>query len=315
MTPQVTVGVDGSEESLAAARWAAREAVLREVPLRLLHVSAWPDAPEVPAGHAGAIAERDEALLREVAERAEKDHRGLEVRAERVRGRAAETLTAAANEADLLVLGSRGLGALAGFVAGSVSLAVVGAARQPVVLVRAKAPGALGSDGIVGSGGSGGSAGSDRSDRSGGSGGNVGSGGIVMGVDIYHPCEPLLGFAFTEAARRGLPLRLLHSWTLPASYGYASLVDPGAGEELGDRLVGGLDDLMEPWRKRYPEVGATAETVVGSAAYRMVEASRDAELVLVGRRRPHLPLGPHLGHVAHAVVHHSPAPVAVIPLG
>ncbi|MFJ9576728.1 universal stress protein [Streptomyces sp. NPDC101191] len=300
MTPQVTVGVDGSEESLAAAHWAAREAVLREVPLRLLHVSAWPDAPEVPAAHAGAVTEGDEALLREVAERAEKDHRGLEVRAERVRGPAAETLTAAANEADLLVLGSRGLGALAGFVAGSVSLAVVGAARQPVVLVRAEAPRDLGSDGDDGS---------DGSDE------NVGSGGIVVGVDIYHPCEPLLGFAFTEAARRGLPLRLLHSWTLPASYGYASLVDPGAGEELGDRLVGGLDDLVEPWRLRYPEVGATAETVVGSAAYRMVEASRDAELVLVGRRRPHLPLGPHLGHVAHAVVHHSPAPVGVIPLG
>lgn len=75
-----------------------------------------------------------------------------------------------------------------------------------------------------------------------------------------------------------------------------------------------LLDLLEPWRLRYPEVAATAKAVVGSPALQMVEASREAELVVVGRRSRRLPLVPHLGHVAQAVIHHSPAPVAVVPL-
>ncbi|KQX12152.1 hypothetical protein ASC82_12900 [Streptomyces sp. Root431] len=131
---------------------------------------------------------------------------------------------------------------------------------------------------------------------------------------IGPPCEALLGFSFAEAARRGLPLRFLHSWTLPASYGYAAVMDPGIGKELGDDLHGGLDGLLEPWRKRYAGVEVEAETVVGSSAYQLVEASQTARLVIVGRRSRNVPLGPHLGHVAHAVIHHSPAPVAVVPL-
>ncbi|MEU6982073.1 universal stress protein [Streptomyces sp. NPDC046324] len=284
MTAQVTAGLDGSKESLAAVGWAASEAVLREVPLRLVHVEEWPNTPEVPLPYARTLAERAESLLREESDRARKEHPGLEVLTERARGRAAEELTAAANEADLTVLGSRGLGGVRGFIVGSVSLAVVGSARRPVVLVRAEgAPGAS-------------------------------EGGIVVGVDIYHPCEALLSFSFDEAARRGTPLRFLHSWTLPASYGYAAIVDPGIGEELGGHLFGGLDDLIEPWRKRYAGVDVTAMAIVGSPAYQLVEASQTARLVIVGRRSRKVPLGTHLGHVAHAVIHHSPAPVAVVPL-
>lgn len=284
MTAQVTVGLDGSKQSLAAVGWAATAAVLREVPLRLVHIEDWPDAPEVPLSYARTSAEQAESLLRDEADRVRKDHPGLEVLTERARGRAAEELTAAANEADLTVLGSRGLGGVRGFVVGSVSLAVVGAARQPVVLVRAE-------DDHV-----------------------APEGGIVVGVDIYRPCEALLAFSFAEAARRGTPLRFLHSWTLPASYGYAAVMDPGIGEELGDRLLGGLDDLLELWRKRYAGVDVAAEAVVGPPAYQLVEASQTAQLVVVGRRSRKVPLGARLGHVAHAVIHHSPAPVAVVPL-
>ncbi|CAM5674006.1 stress-inducible protein [Streptomyces tanashiensis] len=286
MPAQVTVGVDGSQESLAAAAWAAGEAVLREVPLRLVYVEEWPNTPELPLPYARTLDERVERLLRDQADRARKDHPDLEVVIERARGLATEELTAAANEADLTVLGSRGLGGVLGFVVGSVSLAVAGSARQPVVLVRAE---------------------DDRV---------VPDGGIVVGVDIYHPCEALLAFSFNEAARRGLPLRFVHSWTLLASYGYAAVVDSATDEEeeLGSRLVGGLEDLLEPWQKTYPGVDVTAGAVLGSAAYQLVEASRTAQLVAVGRRSRKVPLGPHLGHVAHAVIHHSPAPVAVVPL-
>ncbi|GAA3388179.1 universal stress protein [Streptomyces roseoviridis] len=259
--------------------------MLREVPLRLVHVDEWPSTPEIPAPYARTHAERARGLLADAADEARKEHPDLEVFTERAQGRAAGILTAAANEADLTVLGSRGLGGVLGFAVGSVSLSVVGAARQPVALVRAKGERPV----------------PPRA-------------GIVVGVDIYHPCEALLGFAFAEAARTGLPLRFLHSWTLPASYGYATLADPGLGEELGDRLEGGLDDLLEPWRRRYPEVRVTAGAAMGPAAYHLVEASQDADLVVVGRRTRRVPVGPHLGHVAHAVIHHSPAPVVLVPL-
>ncbi|WP_086825077.1 universal stress protein [Streptomyces sp. NRRL B-24572] len=284
MTAQVTVGLDGSKESLAAVGWAATAAVLREEPLRLVHVEEWPNTPDVPLPYARTSAERAGSLLRDETVRVQKDHPGLEVLTERARGRAAEELTAAANEADLTVLGSRGLGGIRGFIVGSVSLAVVSSARRPVVLVRSKgAPPAP-------------------------------EGGIVVGVDIRHPCEALLAFSFNEAARRNTPLRFLHSWTLPASYGYASIMAPGVGEELGGHLLGGLDDLLEPWRKRYAGVDVAAETTMGPPAYELVEASQTAQLVIVGRRSRKVPLGAHLGHVAHAVIHHSPAPVAVVPL-
>ncbi|MEW5625983.1 universal stress protein [Streptomyces hydrogenans] len=285
MTAQVTVGLDGSDESLAAARWAAGEAALREVPLRLVHVEEWPNTPEIPVAHARALYERADTLLREGAERARKEHPELEVATERARGRAADELIAAADEADLLVLGSRGLGGVLGFVVGSVSLAVVGAVRRPVVLVRAERPDPVSS-----------------------------VRGIVVGVDLRHPCEPLLAFAFEEAARRHAPLRFLSTWTAPASYGYAAVVDPGIGEELGAGVRVGLEGLLSPWRTRYPGADVTVKAVVGSAAYQMAEASREAELVVVGRRARRLPVGPHVGHVTQAVVHHSPAPVAVVPL-
>ena len=285
MTAQVTVGLDGSQESFAAADWAGREAVRRQVPLRLIHVQEWPSTPEVPLTYARTSAEHAEGILRDAVERARKEHPDLEAVTEQARGRAADELTAAADEADLMVLGSRGLGGILGYVIGSVSLAVAGAAHRPVVLVRAA---------------------TERVPPP--------HSGIVVGVDIYRPCEPLLSFAFEEAARSGLPLRFLHSWTLPASYGYAAMVDPEISAELGSEVAAGLDELLKPWRKTYPGVEVVGKAVVGSGAFQLVEASRDAELVIVGRRGRKVPVGPHLGHVAHAVIHHSPAPVAVVPL-
>ncbi|MFE4214974.1 universal stress protein [Streptomyces sp. NPDC056844] len=285
MTAQVTVGLDGSDESLAATRWAAGEAVLREVPLRLVHVEEWPNTPEAPLPYSERLDARAGALLENEADRVRKEHPGLDVLVERVRGRAAEELTAAADEADLMVLGSRGLGGVLGFVIGSVSLAVAGTAQRPVVLVRAKGEEA------------------------------VAHGGIVVGVDIHHPCEPLLAFSFTEAARRRVPLRFLHVWKPPISYGgYVAFADQGGRETLESHALGGLDDLLAPWRRRCPGVEVTARLAMGSSAYEIAEASRDAELVVVGRRTHRLP-GAGLGHVAHAVIHHSPAPVAVVPLG
>lgn len=300
MTAQVTAGIDGSQESLAAAAWAARAAALREVPLRLIHVEEWPVTPEIPYPLAAHHAERSAGLLRDVAHQARENHPVLEVTTEHQRGRAADLLCAAANESDLMVLGSRGLGGLVGFLIGSVSLAVVGKSRQPVVLVRADE--AEADDGASGT-----PTEAPRYEAS--------SGEVLVGVDLVHPSEPVLAFAFAEAARRGGVLRVLHSWTLPGPQAYAMVANPDFGELIGQRVAQGLADTVRPWRAMYPDVHVTEEAIVGAAGHQLVEASKGAELLVVGRRKRKAPLGPHVGHVAHAVIHHCTAPVAVVPVG
>ncbi|MEU1174929.1 universal stress protein [Streptomyces microflavus] len=288
MPPQVTVGMDESPESLAAALWAAEEASLLDVPLHLVHVEEWPVTAEVPVLSAESLVERYESLLHATADRVRQGRPGLDVVTEMARGRAPGVLTAAANESEVTVLGSRGLGGVVGFLIGSVSLAVVGRARRPVVLVRSD------------SSSSGADAGSTRA-------------GIVLGVDTEQPCDPLLAFAFGEAARRNEELRVVHSWSPPPAYGYSAVLDPNLGSGPGRQAAEGLAETVRPWRHKFPAVRVTERAVAGPAAAELVDASRSAGLLVVGRRSRRSPVGPHLGHVAHAVIHHSPAPVAVVP--
>ncbi|MFJ3539016.1 universal stress protein [Streptomyces sp. NPDC090109] len=99
MTTGVIVGLNGLEESFTAVRRAAGETVLRQVPLRLVHVEGWPDTPAVPLACSRFLDERTEVLLRNESDRVRREHPDLEVSVERTRGQAADELTAAAHEA------------------------------------------------------------------------------------------------------------------------------------------------------------------------------------------------------------------------
>ncbi|MFE3389957.1 universal stress protein [Streptomyces anulatus] len=291
MTGHVTVGLDESSEGLAAARWAAYEAALRGVPLHLVHVEEWPVTPEIPQTFTQSLVERYEALLRDTADRARRDHPGLEVTAELLQGRAIDELTRAANEAEVTALGSRGLGRLLGFLIGSVSLGVVAKTRSPVVLVRPQ-----GSDATA-----------STSEKP--SGGRL---RIVLGLDVSQSCDPLLAFAFEQAARRSAALQVVHSWSLPATYTYAAILDPDVGSGLGQHAAQALTDTLRPWRVKFPQVDVTETAVMATPASELVQASQGADLVVVGRRSSR-PVGPHVGHVTQAVIHHSSAPVAIVP--
>lgn len=291
MTRHVTVGLDESPEGLAAARWAAREAMLRDAPLHLVHVEEWPVTPEIPQTFTQTLAERYEALLRDTADQARRDHPGLEVTTEVVQGRAIDELTHAADESVVTALGSRGLGSLVGFLIGSVSLGVVAKTRSPVVLVRPE--------------------GTDAASPA--EGASDGSPGVVLGVDVSHPCDPLLAFAFEQAARRSSGLRVVHAWSLPATYTYAAILDPSVGSGVGQHAAQELNDMLRPWRERFPQVSVSETLVMAPPASELVQASQGAELVVVGRRGSRQ-VGPHIGHVAHAVIHHASAPVAVVPV-
>ncbi|MFI2609488.1 universal stress protein [Kitasatospora sp. NPDC018619] len=282
MTGPVVVGFDGSPESLAAAAWAAREAQRRGARLDVLQ--AWPRPKHVepgraPGGHpAPAQLAEHEGELRALAPE-------VAVAATSVAGDPVEALEAAGHDAAVLVVGSRGLGTLRGFLIGSVSQEVLRRAACPVVLVRTD--------------------------------GNEPDGEVVLGLDLGRPAEAVLAFAFEAAALRSAPLRVVHVWSPPAGSEYMAYGAIGGLErEASAAEDHGLARALEPWRVHHPEVEVTTELIRGKPAVDLVDAAGAARLLVVGRRVRRMPLRHHhIGPVAHAAIHHVRCPVAVVPYG
>src|SRR4051794_12678099 len=116
MVQHVTAGVDGSTESLAAAHWAAREALRRGASLRLVHAWAWHPRPAASVPMGTSEREWAQQTLDRAAGSVRAAHPGLRIVEQLVSGSAVDALLAAPAEAESLVLGSRGLGGVAGFV-------------------------------------------------------------------------------------------------------------------------------------------------------------------------------------------------------
>jgi nucleotide-binding universal stress UspA family protein len=144
----VIVGVDGSEQSLAAVELGAEAALQRHEPLRLIWAYLWP--LYASAVHMPGAASFDEPLaapaeqLETIAVRTRQAHPGLEVSHAVIVGAAANVLIGESVDASLLVVGSRGRGGFAGLLTGSVATQVATHARCPVIVVRqgaAPAPG------------------------------------------------------------------------------------------------------------------------------------------------------------------------------
>ncbi|MER6562236.1 universal stress protein [Streptomyces sp. NPDC001027] len=312
MLRTITVGLDGSRESRAAAEWAAREAKLRELPLKIVHV--WEPAPE-PMAQAPLLgaatrqhwtersvsgeppAEGWGRIPREAAEGIGLRHPGVEVIVEQLSGSPGDVLAEAAKTAEMLVLGSRGLSRVGGFMVGSVGLSAVAHADRPVVLVRALE----------------GAADEHEPDPAGIPSAATPFLPVVLGLDVEHPDETLIEFALDSARRRATSLRVVHGWNPPTYYAYGTPVSPALHEGLALADAEALAEVLRPWRQKYPDVDVVEDSRYGSAAVHVVDASRGASLVVVGRRIRRSPLGAHIGHVTHAVLHHSGAPVAVVP--
>ncbi|MFI2368012.1 universal stress protein [Streptomyces sp. NPDC018833] len=290
MSRTLTVGLDGSAVSMAAVHWAAVEASRRGTGLRLLHV--WDIRPDVHTPLFGTDAEHDRTdwIPRRVADRVRAAHPGLEVATSYVCGDPAEVLCTAAAEDDLLVLGSRGLGTIAGYVLGSVSLAVAAHTPRPVVLARGSEEG-KGSPGLP-----------------------AAFGTVVVGVDLTGGDDAVLAFAFAHADRHGGAVRAVHSWSPPPFHGAEyTLTGQALTAEVATAKEGALAEMLEPWQRKFPGVPVTAQVGLGRPARDLVDASREAGLVVVGRRNRRSSIGGHLGAVTHAVLHHCLPPVAVVP--
>lgn len=288
MLRTIVVGLDGSPESLAAADWAAREAQRRGLPLRLVHAWIW-QPHDVPVSES-VETQKQWALttLRNAKDELASRYPELPIDTGQVSDLAVPVLLDQAEEAEMLVLGSRGHSAIAGFLLGSVGQQVLAQAKSPVVMVRAHERTA------------------SESDRA-----EV----VVALQDLGESAETLLEFAFAAAAARGTTLRAVHAWQMPPVYGYnpaaLHISDEDGGMEA--RVTRDLDELLKPWREKYPQVPVVQTLDLASASAVVLQATGTAGLVVVGRKVHRPVLGMRIGPVTHAVLHHTAAPVAVIP--
>jgi nucleotide-binding universal stress UspA family protein len=284
----IVAAADGSEESVRAVEWAAREASLRGSPLRIVSAAALLPRMISRAG-AGEIAtvtdvvseERDRVLAM-AADRAAATAPGLLIDTDRLTGPPAQAVTESGSGALMLVVGSRGVGAFTAMVLGSLSRYAASHASCPVVVVRDETAAPRRQVG-------------------------VGLGGLDH-------CAASLTFAFEEAALRQASLLAIHAWHAPQtdiSRAGESFTGPGshAAEAEAARQ---LEGLLDSWRGKYPDVPVSQDVVHGHPGRALVGLSARADLVVIGRhvRHPGLP-GP--GSVRHAVLNHAHGPVVVVP--
>lgn len=288
MSGLVVVGVDGSASGLAAVEVAAREARLRGAALRVVHAFIWP-AMHVPLGPSplgppeGGLRNMADRLVAEAVERARAVAPGVDVGHAVVTGEPLTVLEAQSRAAELVVVGSRGMGGFVGLLVGSTAVHLTAHGRCPVLVVREQ-PSA--------------------------------EGPVVVGVDGSAGGGRAVDFAFAEAELRKAPLVALHAWTtwnapLPAPQDASTPFTnpPGAlaGEE--ERL---LSEALAGRQERHPGVVVEHRVVHGGTREALIEASRSAQLVVVGARGRGGFAGLLLGSVSQALLHHAHCPVAVV---
>ncbi|MEV7687043.1 universal stress protein [Streptomyces bungoensis] len=287
MPPVVIAGLDGSPESLAAARWAADEAQHRGLPLHLLH--AWPLLAPEPVQVSAEVDQNYWAkrLVRTAEAELRARHPNLTVVGDLVADDAQHALLQAAAESEMIVLGSRGIEPAESYFLGDVSMPVVARAERPVVLVRAE-PREAGPPRAV-------------------------PGRVVVALKLHGSCDDLLDFAFHTAAARGAALMAVHGRSVPLHARVPWGVDHDVTDEMTRDAHEQVSRILRPWREKYPLVEVAAGVRLESPAKAVVQAARGAVLLVVGRRRHRPGLAPRLGPVAQAAIHHALCPVAVVP--
>jgi nucleotide-binding universal stress UspA family protein len=286
-TRPVIVGVDGSAASLEAVRWAAAEANLRQLPLRLLHAYADPAETiadfEVAQTAHEALRNQAQRWLRDALYAVHEIDPELQPRIDVAIGDPVPTMVERTKDGSLLVVGSHGLGGFTGMLVGSTAIALAARAHCPVAVVRA-AP--LGGHRVVGP--------------------------IVVGIDGSPASEEAISFAFHEASLRGCGLIAVHTWNevfldteLSAeriSFD-TSVLEQQERELLAQRLAG--------WQEKYPDVAVRRVVEQNRPVRALLEHAEDAQLILVGSRGRSGFGGMLLGSTSQALVHYAPCPVII----
>lgn len=292
----IVVGVDGSAPSNAAVAWAAHDAAIRKIPLTLVHVTA-PAAAAMSAGVAApslvAMPVIDDYIrwqqenAEQVIEDAHKiatatDPGGLEVQTKILSRSPTPALLELSTDAELLVAGCRGQGAVDRTLLGSVSSGLVHHAHCPVAIIHdeeipsEQAP-------------------------------------VLVGVDGSPTSERATEFAFDEASRRGVELVALHAWSDMPILGFPSINwSPAETENIKSAEKEVLAERLAGFAERYPNVSVRRVVVADRPSYQLLKHAESAQLVVVGSHGRGGFAGMLLGSVANAVVNSACVPVVVV---
>jgi nucleotide-binding universal stress UspA family protein len=278
---KIIVGIDNSPGSHHAVHWAADEAARTGRQLIVTTVYDWHVAGarfQVGGVYADDIRRVAEGVVEKAVQDATIHAPGITVCGETVVGSAGSVLADCGPD-DIVVVGNRGRGGFASLVLGSVGHHVATQAKGTVVVVRGRAA--------------------------------ADSGPVVIGLDRA-PSDSVLQQGFEEARTRGTDVMVVHAFQLfiiPAAPtgGYPVTEDAKARQSIE---VQALNDMVEPWRTKYPDVAVEVQSIEGHPTEVLTRVSQRAQLVVVGHRATGLGhIG--LGAVAAQLLHHADCPVMV----
>ena len=301
----IVVGVDGSDQSTCALLWAAREAERRASPLYVVTAYTVPvfAASSMDAGYATV----DDDVIRESAQAVLNDSLthlegiAVDVHPRIETGDAAGVLLDLSEEAELMVVGSRGRGGFVGRLLGSVSSALPAHAKCPTAVIPVCTGARLGHPEL------------DRKprrdkDRPAPEVQPV----VVVGVDGSEQARMASLAAAEEARSRGLALRVICS-VAPFNGSLAWVPAPVDREalhaDLAVQLAAGRDWL----KSHFPDVDIRVDLVDGPPAEVLIEASASSELLVVGTRGRGGFTGMLMGSTSQGVLHHARGPVLIVP--
>ena len=281
--PRVVVGIDATSASATGVRFAALEAQRLGAELDIVHAT--PGYSEIHgdipiigdntlSSYGHELLDDAEAIARSVAP-------NLRLRAHLLSGDAVSTLVSSAEGAQMLVLGGERRSLVGRIWTGDIVGGAAASSHCPVVVVGPEwEPGEE-------------------------------HGRIVVGLKSTNDATELLAAGLALAHECKAELVVVHAWKLQS--GYDDIVaNRVAADEYGRRMTTLIEPMINDLRNAHPEVAVRIEVLHAQPAYALVDASANADRLLLSRPS-HANTLHHLGPVARAVLHEARCPVEVLP--
>ncbi len=279
------VGVDGSDASTAAVKWAAKAAAAEDVELKLVGVydistSNYAPGLIIPQDVVDAIKQDAADAVHAAAEVAKEVAPGVTVHTTLVEGDAARALLELGKDAGAIVLGTRGLGTVKGLFLGSVSVSVAAHFHGRVVIVS----------------------------------GEGGDGPVVVGIDESEVSDAAVAEAYRQASLHKAKLLAVHTWTpldVDALHGYG--IEPEEIERMSQEALEAVSERMAGYSADYPDVVVERVVIPEEPAKAVLDAAgENAQMIVVGSRGRGGFKGLLLGSTSQKILHQAHCPVMVV---
>jgi nucleotide-binding universal stress UspA family protein len=282
----VVVGVDGTEKSIHAARWAGGLAERLGSPLHIVHAKSYPRHSLTEAGataRAVEMAEQDalaETILRTAATAARAKVADVPITTEQLHESADAALIDISRRARLIVVGCDEVTPGGAVLIGSMTLAVAAGSVCPLIAWRGEA--------VV------------PNEKP-----------IVLGVDNHGDSDAAVATAFELADRMAIEIVAVHAWSARRSPGDVTLPSMIDWAAVEDDHRTRLSNALQPWMERYPDVKVTCVVEATRPDKALLAHTDNAQIVAVGSRSRGLLSVALLGSTGLNLLHHSAIPVLI----